>query len=146
MGRRVVDFLLAEDNEDDVVLIEESLADARVKNPLRVVSNGEEALRYLRKEGEHQGAPTPGLVLLDINMPLMNGFEVLEAIKGDSALRHLPVVMLTTSGRDEDVLHSYQSGASTYIRKPVDFDRFREVIKHFALYWTLVAEAPPVDG
>ena len=137
-----VEFLLAEDNEDDVVLIQESLADARIKNPLRVVNDGAEAIAYLRKEGAYRDVATPGLVLLDINMPRKNGFEVLDAIKSDPALQHIPVVMLTTSNRDEDILRSYKHGAASYIRKPLDFDRFREVVRQFALYWTLVAEVP----
>ena len=138
-----VEILLVDDNEDDVVLLEESFRDSKFVNLLHVVHDGEEALAYLRREGKHRTARIPGLVLLDINMPKMNGFEVLRAMKGDPLLRTIPVVMLTTSTRDEDIARSYDSGACSFVSKPVNFEKLKEVIKQFTLYWSLVSVVPP---
>jgi CheY-like chemotaxis protein len=137
-----VEILLAEDNDDDIVLIRESFADAKIINVLNVVKDGEEALAYLRREGEYKDAVMPGLLLLDINMPKKNGFEVLMEIKADAALRHLPVVMLTTSQSEADVVKSYSEGACSYIMKPARFEELGRVVKQFALYWALVARIP----
>ncbi len=137
-----VDILLAEDNDDDILLIRESFADAKIVNVLNVVRDGEEALAYLRREGEYKDAVMPGLLLLDINMPKKNGFEVLMEVKADAALRHLPVVMLTTSQSEADVVKSYSEGACSYIMKPTRFEELARVVKQFALYWALVARIP----
>ncbi len=137
-----MEILLVEDNEDDIVLEQEALAEARLVNLMHVVRDGEEAMAYLRRQGAYRNARTPGLVLLDINMPKKNGFEVLNEIKADPALSHIPVVMLTTSESEADVVKSYARGACSYITKPMDFDKFRDVIKQFALYWALVARVP----
>ncbi len=137
-----VEILLAEDNDDDILLIRESFAEAKLINDLHVVKDGEEALAYLRREGEYKDAVRPGIVLLDINMPKKNGFEVLREVKADPALRHLPVVMLTTSQNEADVVKSYSEGACSYIMKPVRFEELGRVVKQFALYWALVARIP----
>lgn len=137
-----IEILLVDDNDDDVVLLRESFKDSRFVNILNVVHDGEEALAYLRHEGAYASAPTPGLVLLDINMPRRNGFEVLEAMKADPQLKQIPVVMLTTSTRDEDVARSYDRGACSYVSKPVSFEKLKEVVKQFTLYWTLVSVVP----
>jgi CheY-like chemotaxis protein len=137
-----VNILLAEDNEDDVLMIREAFEDAKLTNIIDVVSDGEQAMRYLRRQPPHEKARMPDLVLLDINMPRKDGFEVLEEVKGDAQLRHLPVVMLTTSHREEDVVRSYSRGACSYVTKPVDFKEFQQVVRHFGLYWTLVARIP----
>jgi CheY-like chemotaxis protein len=142
MGVQPMEILLVEDNEDDIVLEQEALAEARLVNLMHVVHDGEEAMAYLRRQGAYRNARTPGLVLLDINMPKKNGFEVLNEIKADPALSHIPVVMLTTSESEADVVKSYARGACSYITKPMDFDKFRDVIKQFALYWALVARVP----
>jgi len=139
---QAVEILLAEDNDDDIVLIQESFADAKIVNVLNVVRDGEEALAYLRREGEYEDAVMPGLLLLDINMPRKNGFEVLREVKADPALRHLPVVMLTTSQSEADVVKSYSEGACSYIMKPARFEELGKVVKQFALYWALVARIP----
>jgi CheY-like chemotaxis protein len=141
---QAIEILLVDDNDDDVVLLEESFKDSRFLNLLHVVHDGEEALRYLRREGQYKSAILPGLVLLDINMPRMDGFEVLDAMKSDPVLKTIPVVMLTTSTRDEDVVRSYDGGACSYVSKPVSLDKLKEVIKQFTLYWTLVSVVPPV--
>jgi CheY-like chemotaxis protein len=139
-----IEILLVDDNDDDVVLLEESFRDSRFLNLLQVVHDGEEAIRYLRRQGTYQSAKTPGLVLLDINMPKMNGFEVLQVMKADPLLKTIPVVMLTTSTRDEDIARSYDGGACSFVSKPVSLDKLKEVIKQFMLYWTLVSVIPPV--
>ena len=139
---RSVEILLAEDNDDDILLIRESFADAKIVNVLNVVKDGEEALAYLRQEGKYKDAIMPGLLLLDINMPKKNGFEVLREIKADPALRHLPVVMLTTSQSETDVVKSYSEGACSYIMKPARFEELGKVVKQFALYWALVSRIP----
>ena len=137
-----IEILLAEDNEDDVLLVRESLEETDIAKRLHVARDGVEALEYLR-ERSARGASRPLLVLLDINMPRMNGFEVLGEMKSAPALKHIPVVMLTTSGREEDIIKSYRSGAASYITKPVNFAGFRELVSRFALYWTTVSRVPP---
>lgn len=137
-----VELLLVEDNEDDIVLIEEAFAEAKLMNVIYKVKDGEEALAYLRQEGKYKHVQRPGLVLLDINMPKKNGFEVLKELKADPRLQALPVVMLTTSDREEDIARSYNDGACSYIRKPMTLERFAQVVKDFELYWTLVSRVP----
>jgi CheY-like chemotaxis protein len=142
MNSEPMEILLVEDNEDDIVLEQEALADAKLINLLCVVRDGEQAMAYLCRHGKYQNAQAPGLILLDINMPKKNGFEVLNEIKADPALVHIPVVMLTTSDNEADIVKSYAKGACSYITKPMDFDKFRDVVKQFALYWALVATVP----
>ena len=137
-----IDILLVEDNDDDVVLIREAFADANLVNLVDGVKDGVEAMAYLRREGEYKDKNLPGLVLLDINMPRKDGFEVLEEMKADPLLKQIPVIMLTCSKREEDVVRSYNGGACTFITKPVSFDAFQEMVRRFSLYWTLVATIP----
>jgi CheY-like chemotaxis protein len=141
-----IEILLVEDNEDDIILIEEAFAGARMMNVINNVRDGEAALAYLRREGLYKDAVRPGLILLDINMPKMNGFEVLEAIKANPQLQPLPVIILTTSERAEDVVRSYVYGACSYIRKPVSLEQFIDVVKQFEVYWTLVSRVPPAKS
>jgi CheY-like chemotaxis protein len=138
-----IEILLVDDNDDDVVLLEESFRDSKFLNLMQIVRDGEEAIRYLQRRAPYESARTPGLVLLDINMPKMDGFEVLQTMKSDPLLRTIPVVMLTTSTRDEDIARSYDSGACSFVSKPVSFEKLKEVIKQFTLYWTLVSVVPP---
>ena len=142
MNTQPMEILLVEDNEDDIVLEQEALADAKLVNLMHVVRDGEEALSYLRRQGQYQDAQRPGLILLDINMPRKNGFEVLNEMKADAALMHIPVIMLTTSDNEADVVKSYAKGACSFITKPMDFDKFGEVVKQFAIYWALVSRIP----
>ena len=144
MTEAIIEILLAEDSDDDVLIIQSAFTKERLLNIIKVVGDGEEAMNYLRKQGKYQDVRQPGLVLLDINMPKKNGLEVLKEIKQDSVLQHIPVVILTTSSREEDIVKSYSSGACSYITKPVVVDELRKVLKHFELYWTLVAKIPPV--
>jgi len=138
-----IDILLVEDNDDDVVMIREAFDEAKLLNIVNVVKDGEEALAFLHAKPPYHDAQRPGLVLLDISMPKKNGFEVLQALKADRALAAIPVVMLTTSTREEDVLRSYQNGACSYVSKPVDFVKLQKVVRYFSLYWTIVSEIPP---
>lgn len=142
MHNEPMEILLVEDNEDDIVLEQEALSEAKLVNIMSVVRDGEEALAYLKRQGRYHDAKVPGLILLDINMPKKNGFEVLDEIKADPDLRHIPVVMLTTSESERDIVRSYATGACSFITKPMDFDKFGEVIKQFALYWAIVARIP----
>ena len=137
-----IDILVVEDNDDDVVLIQEAFAEGKLMNRIAFVRDGEEAMAYLRKQGTYATAPTPGMVLLDINMPKKNGFEERADIKADPHLRPLPVIMLTVSDRDEDIVRSFEQGACSYIRKPVTLTRFVAVVKEFELYWSLVSQVP----
>lgn len=136
------DILLAEDNEDDILLIREAFETANMGNPITIVRDGEEALAYLRGEGPFSQCPLPGMVLLDINMPKKNGLDVLAELKLEPRFRPLPVVMLTVSEREEDIVRAFQQGACSYIRKPVTFSQFVMVVKQFELYWTLVSKLP----
>ena len=137
-----IEILLVDDNEDDSILISEVFSDARLAVVLNRVRDGEEGLAYLRREGPYKNARRPGLVLLDINMPRKNGFEMLAEMKGDVRLQSLPVVMLTMSDREEDILHSYSQGACSYVKKPVDLCDFKQVIRQFETYWTRISQIP----
>jgi len=142
MDTKPVEILLVEDNEDDVVMTREAFDAANLINIVQVVKDGEEAMAYLRRQGPYKEAKQPGLILLDISMPKKDGLQCLKEIKADPALRHLPVIMLTTSSREEDIVKSYSAGACSYISKPVRFQNFHEVVKAFKLYWSLVSKIP----
>jgi CheY-like chemotaxis protein len=138
----VIDVLLVEDDPGDVLLIREAFEDNKVRNRLHVVADGVEALTFLRREGEHADAPQPDLVLLDLNLPRKDGREVLAEVKGDDALQHIPVVVLTTSKAEEDVLRSYKLHANAYVTKPVDFDRFIDVVRQIDEFFVTVVKLP----
>jgi len=137
-----VEILLVEDNPADVRLTIEALKDAKVYNELRVVSNGVDALAYLRREGEYADATRPDLILLDLNLPRMSGLEVLEVIKNDEKLRAIPVVVITTSQAEQDIIRSYNNHANCYICKPVDLDQFITVIKSIQNFWLTIVKLP----
>ena len=139
---KVIDVLLVEDDPGDVLLIKEAFEDNKVRNRLHVVSDGVEAIEFLRKQGASGSAPTPDLVLLDLNLPRMDGREVLAEIKADEDLRQIPVVVLTTSKAEEDVLRSYKLHANAYVTKPVDFDRFIEVVRQIDDFFVTVVKLP----
>ncbi|MFL6235791.1 MAG: response regulator [Thermoanaerobaculia bacterium] len=143
-GKRMT-ILLAEDDADDRLLVKEALAEGRVLNELRSVEDGEELLDYLRRRGRYadpETSPRPGLVLLDLNMPRKDGREALREIKGDPDLKRIPVVVMTTSKAEEDILSSYDLGASSYITKPVTFERLVELMKVLGRYWIEFVELP----
>jgi CheY-like chemotaxis protein len=137
-----IDVLLVEDDAGDVVLIREAFEHNKVHNTLEVVSDGVEAIEFLRREGPHADAPRPDLILLDLNLPRKDGREVLAEIKEDPDLRSIPVVVLTTSKAEEDVLRSYHLHANAYVTKPVDFDRFIEVVRQIDEFFVSVVKLP----
>ncbi|WP_454084778.1 response regulator [Georgenia sp. Marseille-Q6866] len=138
----MIEVLLVEDDPGDVLMTEEAFADYKVANQLTVVADGESAMAYLRKEGEYADAPTPDLVLLDLNLPRMDGREVLGELKADPELRRIPVVVLTTSDAEEDILRSYNLHANAYVTKPVDFERFIEVVRKIDDFFVSVVRLP----
>lgn len=138
-----IEILLVEDNPGDVRLTQEAFKDARVLNHIVVAGDGEEALARLRRQGVHEGARLPDLILLDLNLPKKSGREVLSEIKHDPALSRIPVVVLTSSRAEEDVARSYDLHANCYITKPVDFDRFIEVVRALEQFWLVVVTLPP---
>ncbi len=139
----MIEILLVDDSEIDCRLTVEALRDAKLRNRMHVVHDGEAALEYLRRPGERP----PDLVLLDLNLPGLDGREVLEEIKSDPALKHIPVVILTTSRAEEDILRSYQSYANCYVTKPVDLEQFSKVVQSIETFWfTIVSLVPHGDG
>ncbi len=144
MEVKPVEILLVDDNEDDIMILQEGFTNSKLINIISTVRDGGEAMEYLRRKGKYKDVHLPGLILLDINMPKMNGFEVLKEIKADPALQHLPVIMLTTSDAETDIVKSYSNGACSYIKKPVDFENLKEVVKSLELYWTLVSRIPVI--
>jgi CheY-like chemotaxis protein len=137
-----IEILLVEDDPGDVLMTREAFQDHKVQNNLHVVSDGVEALNYLRGEGEFAERLRPDLILLDLNLPLKDGREVLAEVKADERLRRIPIVVLTTSEAEEDVLRSYDLHANAYITKPVDFDRFVDVVKHIDEFFVSVVRLP----
>ena len=142
MDTKPVEILLVEDNEGDVGLVEEVFEDAKIRNTLHVAEDGEEAMLFLNKEKPFNKAPTPDIILLDLNLPQKDGREVLEEIKTDDKLKRIPVVVLTTSKAEEDIVRSYDLHANSYITKPVDFDQFIRVIKSIEDFWLEVVRLP----
>jgi chemotaxis family two-component system response regulator Rcp1 len=140
---RPIELLLVEDNPGDVRLTQEALREGKVRNHLNVAVDGIEALAFLRREGQYANAPQPDLILLDLNLPKKSGREVLAEIKADPALRRIPVVILTVSKAEEDVLKSYNLHANCYVTKPVDLDQFLEVVKSIEDFWLTVVVLPP---
>jgi CheY-like chemotaxis protein len=137
-----IDVLLVEDDEGDVLMTREAFEHHKLRNQLHVVPDGVEAIAFLRQEGQHAGAPRPGLILLDLNLPRKDGREVLEEIKSDETLRSIPVVVLTTSQAEEDILRSYNLHANAYVAKPVDFERFIDVIRQIDDFFVTVVKLP----
>ncbi|MEH0938741.1 response regulator [Micromonospora psammae] len=142
-GKSPIEVLLVEDDPGDVLMTQEAFEEHKLRNRLNVVSDGAEALAYLRREGRYADAVTPDLILLDLNLPRRDGREVLEEIKEDEQLRRIPVVVLTTSQADEDILRSYQLHANAYVTKPVDFDRFISVVRQIDEFFVSVVKLPP---
>jgi CheY-like chemotaxis protein len=141
-----VEVLLVEDDPGDVLMTREAFEEFKVRNNLNVVSDGEEAMAYLRREGEYADVVRPDLVLLDLNLPRMDGRQVLAAIKGDDELASIPVVVLTTSEAEEDVLRSYRLHANAYVTKPVDFDRFIDIVRRIDDFFVTVVRLPQHRG
>ena len=141
-GSKPIEILLVEDNPGDVRLTRESLYDARIHNNMIVASDGLEAMACLRREGKYADATRPDLILLDLNLPRMNGFEVLNAIKEDPHLKRIPVVVLTTSQAEQDIIQSYNLYANAYVTKPVDLEQFVKVLKSIEDFWLEIVKLP----
>ncbi|MFC1716484.1 response regulator [Candidatus Poribacteria bacterium] len=142
---KLIDILLVEDNPDHAMLTKRVLEDHKVANSVYVVADGADALDYMYHRGKYNngnGAPRPGLILLDVKLPKVDGFEVLKQLKNDPEHSSIPVVMLTTSARDEEVTRGYAEGANSYVTKPVRFDEFAERVKNIGLYWGLISSIP----
>ncbi len=140
---RPIEILLVEDNYGDVRLTEEVLRESTVASSLSTVVNGEEAMAFVRREGAHSQAPRPDLILLDLNLPRKDGREVLNELKSDPDLRRIPVVVLTTSRADRDILMSYDLHANCYIHKPIEYEAFSHAIHSIEQFWLLTAQLPP---
>jgi CheY-like chemotaxis protein len=138
----MIQILLVEDDPGDVLITREAFAENKVRNTLDVVSDGEAAMAYLRRQGDFAAAPRPDLVLLDLNLPRRDGHEVLAEIKSDPDLARIPVVILTTSDAEEDILRSYNLHANAYVTKPVDFERFLTVVKQIDEFFVTVVRLP----
>ena len=139
---RPIEILLVEDNPGDVRLTTEAFRDGRVRNNLSVVSDGVEALAFLRREGRHPNAPRPDLILLDLNLPKMDGRETLSVIKADSNLKRIPVAILTTSQAEADIAKAYDLHANCFINKPVDLEQFIRVIRTIEDFWLSIVKLP----
>ncbi len=142
---RPIEILLVEDNEADIVLTKNALKTLKLQNTLSVCRDGEEGLDFLYKRGEYVNAVTPDLVLMDLNMPKVSGMEVLEKIKNDPKLSMIPVIILSTSSAEKDVISSYQNHANSYIKKPIDFMKFIEVIQEIENYWFSIVKTPSTE-
>lgn len=146
MTNGLLRILLVEDNPDDVELTLHALKKNNIVNPVNVVRDGQEALDYLSHKGKYSGSEhaLPNLILLDLKLPKVDGVEVLRMVKNDRKLKVIPVVILTSSKEESDMVKSYNLGVNSYIRKPVDFDQFTEVVKQIGFYWLLINEPPQI--
>jgi chemotaxis family two-component system response regulator Rcp1 len=140
---RPIEILLVEDNPGDIELTREAMEEGKIANRLSVAVDGEQALNFLRREGEYDDAPRPDLILLDINLPKKNGIEVLTEIKRDPDLRRIPVIMLTTSTAEQDLLAAYGAYANCYVKKPIDMDEFIEAVRSIERFWLSFVLLPP---
>ena len=139
---KTIEILLVEDNPGDVELVREALGEGKINNQLHVAADGVQAMEYLKGKGPHAGAACPDLVLLDLNLPKKNGREVLQEIKSDPELKFIPVVVLTSSKAEEDILKSYNLHANCYVTKPVDLDQFLRVVRSIEDFWLSVVKLP----
>ena len=140
---KLIEILLVEDNPGDVDLAREALASGKVRNSLHVVGDGEQAMDFLHRRGKHAGVPRPDLILLDLNMPKKDGREVLAEIKTDADLKRIPVVILTTSTAEEDILKTYNLHANCFITKPIDLHQFIRVVQAIEDFWLTIVKLPP---
>ena len=142
IAERPMEILLVDDNPGDVRLTAEALKDGKVENRLHTAKDGMEAIAFLRRKGRYTDAPRPDLILLDLNMPRMNGRQVLAEIKEDSALRHIPVVILTGSREMDDIVNTYDLHANCYVTKPIDFEQFTMMVKSITDFWLTIVKLP----
>jgi CheY-like chemotaxis protein len=139
---KIIEILLVEDNPGDIRLTREAFNEYKIANNLSVVTDGEEAMEFLNKTGRYKNAPTPDMILLDLNLPRKDGREVLEEIKESPIFKSIPVVVLSTSESDSDIRHSYEHYANCYITKPIDFNNFMKVIKQLQEFWVTIVKLP----
>ncbi len=144
MNVEAVEILLVEDSPGDVRLTQEALKDSKLFNNLNVVPDGVEAMAFLRRQEQYTNAPRPDLILLDLNLPRMDGRQVLQEIKSDESLKRIPVVVLTTSSNETDIFITYNLHANCYISKPVDFTQFINVVKSIEHFWFSIVRLPPI--
>lgn len=147
--KQPIHILIADDDPDDCLLMKEAFNESRIGNSLHFVHDGEELLAYLKHQppySDPQRYPTPGLILLDLNMPLMDGREALEKIKADEALRYIPVIIMTTSSAEEDIIRSYDTGVNSFITKPVSFNGLLDIVQALGRYWLQIVELPTVGA
>ncbi|MEI7769821.1 MAG: response regulator [Chloroflexales bacterium] len=142
MNTRPIEILLVEDNPGDVRLTKEALREAKINTRMHVALDGVQALAYLRREGDYANMPRPDLILLDLNLPKKGGREVLAEIKGDEDFRRIPVVILTTSQAEQDIIETYNLHANAYVNKPVDLDQFAKVVKSIEDFWFEIVRLP----
>ncbi len=142
MQFKQVEILLVEDNPGDIDLTSEALEDSKIKNNLHIAIDGQEALDFLYKKGKFKDSPTPDIILLDLNLPKVDGREVLENIKAHKNLRRIPVVILTSSKAEEDIIKTYDLHANCYIQKPLDFDNFLEIVRKIESFWMSIVVLP----
>ena len=140
---RPIEILLVEDSPSDTELTVEALKDFKVRNHVSIVEDGVQAMQFLRRQGPYAQAPRPDMIMLDLNLPRKDGREVLAEIKGDDNLKTIPIVVLTTSRAEQDILRAYQLNANCYINKPVDFSQFLEVVRSIESFWLFVVTLPP---
>lgn len=138
-----IHILLVEDNEGDILLIKEAFEERKIINKISVVKDGEKAIRFLNQVEEFTDAPVPDLIILDVNLPRKSGHEVLTHIKEDDSLKHLPVIMLTTSSSEQDIMQSYKNHANCYITKPVNVDEFLKAVVEIEQFWISIVKLPP---
>lgn len=146
LNARPIDILLVEDNPGDIRLAKEALKEGKVRNNLFTVMDGVEAMLFLRKQEKYKDAVTPDLILLDLNLPKKDGREVLKELKSDDELKQIPIVILTTSEEEEDIIRSYNQYANCYITKPVELDKFIKVVKSIEDFWLTIVKLPTSDG
>jgi CheY-like chemotaxis protein len=143
---RPINILLVEDNPGDVRLTQEAFKDGRIRNTLYVVNDGIEAMDFLYQRGKYHDSPRPDLILLDLNMPKKNGREVLAEVKGDEKLKSIPVIILTTSDAETDIIKSYNLYANCYITKPIDLDKFMFIVRQIEVFWLTIVSLPTRQG
>jgi CheY-like chemotaxis protein len=135
-------ILLVDDNPDDIMIAKRAIKECDIRNKVYVTYDGDEAIQFLRKEGKYKDVPTSGLVILDLNMPKVDGFEVLETIKGDDKLKSIPIIVLTSSSRPEDIERAYKLGCNSFIVKPVSYEDFIEAVMEIKRYWLSLSKLP----
>ena len=142
---KLIDILLIEDNIGDITLTKKTLSKSKIMNNLTIIQDGDEAIEYLSKKGKHSEATTPDVILLDLNLPKKSGQEILNEIKSNELTRHIPVVVLTTSKKEEDILRSYNLHANCFVSKPIDLNQFQEVVSAIEGFWFSIVKLPPKE-